>query len=97
MPGEKIVQLGLERQRGFLAYVDARGSLLAVKLGGSAEERTPRLLIENAVKREDGFVYYLDEDGDIARAVVSMGTAAASKTSKAKAAAKSSKQSKKKK
>ena len=25
MPGEKVLQLGLERQRGFIAFVDADG------------------------------------------------------------------------
>jgi hypothetical protein len=91
MPGEKVLQLGLERQRGFIAFVDADGSVLATKLGGDAASRTPQVLLERAVRREDGFVYYLDEDGDIARAVVARGGEPETKTSKAKSKAKAAK------
>jgi hypothetical protein len=63
-PPEKVLDCGIEKDEGYVYFVDRRGNLLRMQRGVvRAREET---VIEKAVaKREKGYMYYLDDDGDL--------------------------------
>lgn len=62
---EKVLTLGLEcDHENFVYFVDRRGNLTRMGRGGKGGMD---VIMAKAVKREKGFMYYLDEDGDLVR------------------------------
>lgn len=62
---EKVLVLGLEKDERFVYFVDRRGNLVRMERG---VPKAPCAIVrERAVKRERGFMYYLDEDGDLVK------------------------------
>jgi hypothetical protein len=62
---EKVLKLNIERDyKNWMYFIDGFGSVCKMpKRGGATIELHPE-----AVKREDGFLYFIDKDGDISRA-----------------------------
>ena len=64
---EKILQCGIERDpERFLYYVDKRCNVVRMERG--VPRARTEILLETGLKREKGFMYFIDDDGDLARA-----------------------------
>jgi hypothetical protein len=64
---EKVLACGIEQDpERYLYYVDRRGNLVRMERG-VARAKT-EVILEKAVKREKGFMYFLDADGDLCKA-----------------------------
>lgn len=71
---QKIERTNVERQSGFLYFIDkdgdvaaspmARGGRGSKKKGGGKAKKIARV----GIKKEKGYLYFLDGDGDVARA-----------------------------
>lgn len=65
---EKILRCGIERDdENWLYFVDRRCNIMRMQRG--VPRAKTELLVETDCKREKGYMYYLDEDGDLVRAV----------------------------
>jgi hypothetical protein len=66
---EKVQKVGVERQTGFLYYIDKQGDVSRAKMarGGKAGGKSEKVA-KVGLKKEKGFLYYLDKKGDISRA-----------------------------
>lgn len=63
---EKVLACGIEKDEArYIYFVDRRGNLVRMKRG--VPRAACEVLIEKAVKRERGFMYYLDDDGDLVK------------------------------
>ncbi len=65
-PPEKVLVAGLVRDDAkFLYFVDKHGDVCGMQRG---VPRAPTVvLLRTGLKREKGYMYYLDADGDVAR------------------------------
>jgi hypothetical protein len=71
---KKIARAGIEREPGYLYFVDkqgdisrssmARGGRGSKKRGGTQTKKVARV----GVRKEKGYLYFVDRDGDVARA-----------------------------
>lgn len=95
---EKIFKAGIQREPGWLYYID-NGNIMRTRMVRGGQKKRPgdrpEVVLKTDVKREDGFIYYLDKQGDISRSVASRGGTARKKKRKAKAAKKAKKSTKK--
>ncbi len=69
----KVEKVALEKESGWLYFLDKRGNISRVKMGrgkamGSA---TPKTVVKLGVKREPGFLYFIDKQGDLSKAKMS--------------------------
>lgn len=63
----KILKCGIERDdENWLYLIDRKCNIIRMERG-VAKART-EMLVETEFKREKGFMYYIDEDGDLAKA-----------------------------
>ena len=63
---EKLLKCGIERDdKNWLYLVDRRCNILRMERG-VPKARTETIL-ETDLKREKGFMYFLDQDGDLVR------------------------------
>ena len=69
---QKVMKLGIKREKGWLYYIDKQGNVSRKKMarGGAKKQNLGRAeVVEKAgVKREQGYLYFIDKQGDIARA-----------------------------
>ena len=61
--GEIVLKNVVEREAGFLFYVDGEGSVWKQKKGGDK-----MLIHKNIVEREPHHLYYIDKPGNICKA-----------------------------
>jgi hypothetical protein len=62
---EKVKELHLERDyKKYLYFVDGAGNVCAKTKSGGGESR---VLVPNAVQRDNQYLYFIDKEGDIAR------------------------------
>jgi hypothetical protein len=62
---EKVKQLHLERDyKKYLYFIDGVGNVCAKTKSGDGESR---ILVPNAVQRDNQYLYFIDKEGDIAR------------------------------
>ncbi len=62
---EKVKDLKLNRDyKKFLYYIDGEGSVCQKPKSGEGEAK---VLVENAVQRDNQFLYFIDKEGDISR------------------------------
>jgi hypothetical protein len=65
-PPEKVLKAGIARDpTKYLYYVDKQGNVVRMERG-VAKAKTEILLV-TGLKREKGFDYFVDDDGDVAR------------------------------
>lgn len=63
---EKVLRCGIEKDDArYVYFVDRRGNLMRMERG--VPKPAMDVVIEKAVKRERGFMYYLDDDGDLVK------------------------------
>lgn len=62
---EKVKDLKLKRDyKKYLYYIDGEGSVCQKPKTGEGEAK---ILVENAVSRDNQFLYFIDKEGDISR------------------------------
>jgi hypothetical protein len=62
---EKVKKLNLERDyKKYLYFIDGNGNVCHKPKSGEGESK---VLVENAVERDNRFLYFIDKDGDVAR------------------------------
>lgn len=62
---EKVAALGIEKDERFVYFVDRRGNLLRMERG--VAKPSCDIVMEKVVRREKGYLYFLDDDGDLVR------------------------------
>lgn len=66
---EKLINTGVNREAGYLYYLDKEGDISRVKMArGRARKGYPEKVKTAGVKREDGYLYFIDKQGDVSRA-----------------------------
>lgn len=62
---EKIKKLNLQRDyKKFLYFIDGNGNVCQKPKSGDGESK---ILVENAVERDNQFLYFIDKEGDVSR------------------------------
>jgi hypothetical protein len=62
---EKVKKLNLERDyKKYLYFLDGQGNVCQKPKSGEGEAK---VLVPNAVERDNQFLYFIDKDGDVAR------------------------------
>ena len=83
---EVVEKAGVKREKGYLYFL--RGSDVFKQVAGRGRQGVPLKVYDGTFKREDGFMYFLDTDGNIARARRSVGGQPRKKSAATKAARK---------
>ena len=68
---KKVLKVGVEREEGFLYFIDKDGDIAKVAMarGGKKGKGTKAKKVEKThIEKESGFLYFLDKDGDISKA-----------------------------
>ena len=68
---EKVAKVGVEKEDGFLYFVDKKGHVSRVKMArGRRKGRAskPQIVAKVGVKKASGYLYFVDKKGDISRA-----------------------------
>ncbi len=62
---EKVKKLNLKRDyKTYLYFIDGVGNVCQKPKSGEGESK---ILVQNAVERDNQFLYFIDKDGDVAR------------------------------
>ena len=62
---EKVKKLNLERDyKKYLYFIDGSGNVCQKAKSGEGDSK---VLVPNAVERDNNFLYFVDKDGDVAR------------------------------
>jgi len=68
---EKVLKLGIEREEGFLYFVDKEGDLSkAVMARGGKKGGKAKKVHKAGIKKAKGYLYFLDKEGDISRSLM---------------------------
>ena len=71
---EKVKNVGVTKQPGFLYFLDKNGHVSKTKMArGATRGGTPEVVTQAGVQRESGWLYFIDKDGDVARAKTARG------------------------
>ena len=66
---EKVTKLGVEREEGFLYYIDKDGDVSRVPMARGGKKGVKEKKVAKAgIKKEKGYLYFLDKKGDVSRA-----------------------------
>jgi hypothetical protein len=74
--GEKVARVGVDKESGWLYYVDKDGDVSRSKMarGGRKKGSTKREKVARVgVEKESGYLYYVDKDGDVGRSKMARG------------------------
>jgi hypothetical protein len=67
---EKVVRLGIKKEKGYLYYLDQKG-VFKVKMDSQGRASgKPALVKDLELPNQRGFLYFVDRDGDVARSPV---------------------------
>ncbi len=71
---EKIVKLGIKREKGYLYYLDKHGDVSCAKMArGKHKGGSPKKVAKCGVKRKTGYLYFIDKHGDVSCAKMKRG------------------------
>lgn len=71
---EKVVSTGINREEGYLYFVDKEGDISRVKMArGRKGQGSPEKVKKAGVKRETGYLYFIDKQGDISKSKMMRG------------------------
>ena len=71
---QKLVKLGIKRQKGYLYYIDKHGDVSCAKMArGKKKGGSPKKVSKAGIKRKEGYLYFLDKQGDISCAKMKRG------------------------
>jgi hypothetical protein len=64
---EKVTKLNLDRDyKKYLYFIDGEGSVCQKSKSGEGESK---VLVQNAVSRDNQYLYFIDKEGDISRSL----------------------------
>jgi hypothetical protein len=62
---EKVKKLNLERDyKKFLYFIDGEGNVCQKSKSGEGDSK---VLVQNAVERDNQYLYFIDKEGDVSR------------------------------
>lgn len=65
---EKIKECKIEKEHGFLYYLDRNGNISRSKINRKMIiQQLPEIILELNIKRKRGYLYFIDKEGDISR------------------------------
>lgn len=64
---QKVKELGIRRQPGFVYFIDAEGDISRSARSDDRLDELKEKVLRVGLQREPGFLYFLDSAGDIAR------------------------------
>ena len=68
---EKVKKLNLERDyKKYLYFIDGDGNVCHKAKSGEGQSK---VLVKNAVERDNQYLYFIDKDGDVSRSQRSSG------------------------
>mgnify|MGYP003394979226 CR=1 FL=1 len=71
---EKLVKLGIKREKGYLYYIDKQGDVSCAKMArGNKKGGSPKKVAKVGIKRKEGYLYFLDKKGDVSAAKMKRG------------------------
>jgi hypothetical protein len=71
---QKVVKLGIKRQKGYLYYLDKRGNVSCAKMArGKKKGGSPKMVAKCGIKRKEGYLYFVDKKGDVSCAKMKRG------------------------
>jgi hypothetical protein len=71
---QKLVKLGVKRQKGCLYYIDKGGDVSCAKMArGKKKGGSPKKVVKVGIKREKGYLYFIDKQGDVSCAKMKRG------------------------
>ncbi len=63
---EKVVKLGIKRQKGYLYYIDKKGDVSCAKMErGNKKGGSPKKVAKCGIKKKEGYLYFVDKKGDV--------------------------------
>ena len=66
---EKVAKAGVEKEDGYLYFVDKKGDVSRVKMARGGKKGGKREKVAKVgVKKEAGYLYFVDKKGDVSRA-----------------------------
>lgn len=65
---EKVLKVGMDREDGFLYYIDKDGDIARVQMARGGKKAANRKSRKMRYQKEKGYLYFLDKKGDISRA-----------------------------
>ena len=74
MAKEKVAKTGVQKEKGYLYYLDKQGDVSRAKMARRGEKKgSPQKVAKAGVTREKGYLYFIDKDGDVARSPMARG------------------------
>ncbi|MDD5108846.1 MAG: hypothetical protein Q7S42_02295 [Candidatus Omnitrophota bacterium] len=71
---EKVVKVGVKREKGYLYYIDKQGDVSCAKMKrGTKKGGSPKKVTKCGIKRKVGYLYFLDKQGDVSCAKMKRG------------------------
>ena len=71
---EKLVKLGIKRQKGYLYYIDKKGDVSCAKMArGKKKGGSPKKVAKCGIKKKPGYLYFVDKKGDVSSAKMKRG------------------------
>lgn len=71
---QKLVKLGIKRQKGYLYYIDKKGDVSCAKMArGKKKGGSPKKVAKAGIKRKAGYLYFVDKQGDVSCAKMKRG------------------------
>ena len=71
---EKVLKVGIKREKGFLYYIDKQGDVSCAKMArGKKKGGSPKKVAKCGVTRKEGYLYFLDKQGDVSCAKMKRG------------------------
>ena len=71
---EKIASAGVNREEGYLYFLDKAGDISRVKMARGRKGRgSPEKVKALGVIRESGYLYFIDKQGDVLKAKMMRG------------------------
>ena len=71
---EKAMNTGINREGGYLYFIDKEGDISRVKMARGRKGRgSPEKVKKAGIKRETGYLYFIDKQGDICKSKMMRG------------------------
>ncbi|MDD4939639.1 MAG: hypothetical protein PHE18_03935 [Candidatus Omnitrophica bacterium] len=71
---EKVVKLGIKRQKGYLYFIDKKGDVSCAKMArGNKKGGNPKKVEACGIKKKKGYLYFIDKKGDVCCAKMKVG------------------------
>lgn len=70
----KIAQAGVNKEKGYLYFVDKDGDVSRAKMARGGEKGgKPEKVVKVGINKEPGMLYFVDKDGDVGGAKMARG------------------------